>query len=187
MQLWLPAALFMVLAAVRLFDERNPAGSRAELAQLVMGVVYVPGLLIPQWLLRLEAVEWIYFLYLCVWSSDSAAYYLGKHFGRHKLYVTVSPKKTVEGAVGSIIGGGLAAVISGWWFFQSQGLLFLVFAGVLIGAVSIVGDLVESMLKRDADIKDSGGLLPGHGGVLDRLDSVLFAGPVLYMLVQAVS
>jgi len=182
MQVFLFAAAFIFLATARLFVRRNPEGSRAELSLLMMGLVYVPGLLIPQWLLRLEAVEWIYFLYLCVWASDTTAYYLGKNFGKHKLYPTVSPKKTVEGAVGSVIGGGLAATLCWCWFFPLVSLPYLLFLGLVTGAVTIVGDLVESMFKRDANIKDSSGLIPGHGGVLDRLDSVLFAGPVLYIM-----
>lgn len=182
MMSWLLPVIVMALTTFRLFATRNPERSIAEITPLVFGIIYIPCMLIPQWLLRLEGVEWIFFLYLCVWTSDTTAYYVGKNFGRHKLYPEISPKKTVEGALGSVVGSAVAAAGCGFWFLGTVKLPVLLCMGVVIGGISIVGDLVESMFKRDADIKDSGALIPGHGGFLDRFDSMLFAGPALYVL-----
>lgn len=174
--------MVILLTTFRLFSRQTPERSLAEVAPLALGILYIPCMLIPQWLLRLEGVEWIFLLYLCVWASDTFAYYIGKNFGKHKLYPSVSPKKTVEGACGSVAGGCVAAAVCGVSFLSQTPLTLLLLMGLLTGGITIVGDLVESMFKRDADIKDSGGLIPGHGGVLDRFDSVLFAGPLLYGL-----
>lgn len=122
----------------------------------------------------------VLFLFSVVWVADSGAYFAGKRFGRHKLAPAVSPGKTLEGAL-----GGLALVLCwavgfAWWLGLAGGaLLGFALAAVLAAAFSIVGDLFESLLKRQAGMKDSSQLLPGHGGVLDRIDSVLAAAPVL--------
>jgi phosphatidate cytidylyltransferase len=180
-------AVIIAITTFRLFSKRTAERSLADLGPLAFGIIYIPGLLIPQWLLRLEGIEWIFFLYLCVWTSDTTAYYVGKTFGKQKLYPEISPKKTVQGAFGSVAGGCIAAAICGLWFLSSAQMTVLLGMGLVIGGISIVGDLVESMFKRDADIKDSGGLIPGHGGVLDRFDSVLFAGPALYCMQQVLA
>lgn len=145
-------------------------------------VIYIPWLLGYQIYLRRQGYEWIIFLYGCVWASDSLAYYMGKGIGGRKLYEAISPNKTVAGAVGSIAGGALGAVILKTVFISSIALPLFTAAGlgIIIGAVTIIGDLVESMFKRDAGIKDSSNIFPGHGGILDKLDGVLFAGPVFY-------
>ena len=124
---------------------------------------------------------WILFLLTVIFMSDTGAFYIGRFFGKRKLYPSVSPNKTWAGA----FGGLLAGVISGLLFsylFRPGG--FPLQAGLLAGALSVcgqVGDLVESMLKRNAGVKDSGRILPGHGGLLDRVDGVLFAVPLLYL------
>jgi phosphatidate cytidylyltransferase len=148
----------------------------------VAGVLYIPALMLPQWHLRLTGYEWIVILYGMVWAADSCAYYVGKGIGRRRLYIEISPNKTVEGAAGSVIGATVAAVLLGAVMVPDAGMLFLIFTGAAIGIVSIAGDLVESMFKRDAGIKDSSSFIPGHGGLLDKIDSVLFAGPVLYVI-----
>jgi phosphatidate cytidylyltransferase len=116
--------------------------------------------------------------------SDSAQYYSGRAFGRRALAPSVSPKKTVEGAVGGVLFGTAAMFFGGRWLFPAADplLLGLVAAGVV--ALGIVGDLFESLLKRSAGVKDSSALIPGHGGVLDRIDSWLFAAPVFYVFVR---
>lgn len=181
--LLLPAVI-IALTSFRLFGKRTAERSLADITPLVFGIAYIPCMLIPQWLLRLEGVEWIFFLYLCVWASDTTAYYVGKNFGKQKLYPEISPKKTVQGAYGSVAGSFMAALLCGLSFLSFAKMPVLLLMGLVIGGISIVGDLVESMFKRDADIKDSGSLIPGHGGVLDRFDSVLFAGPALCMLLR---
>jgi len=122
----------------------------------------------------------VFLLFFVVWASDVAAYYAGHALGRHALAPAVSPKKTVEGAVGGLAGALLAAFAARIWFMRRLDPLDCVILGVALGAVGIVGDLVESMLKRGAGVKDSASLVPGHGGLLDRVDSLLYSGPVLY-------
>ncbi len=115
-----------------------------------------------------------------VWTSDTAAYYIGTTFGRRPLAPRVSPKKTVEGAVGGVMGALLAAFVASVWFYRRLSVLDCVVLGLALGTIGLLGDLVESMLKRGAGMKDSASLVPGHGGILDRVDSLLYAGPVLY-------
>ncbi len=174
--------VFIIIAAVRLFLIRDPASSLRDVAVLIVGIIYIPGLLIYKIYLREYGAEWIIFLYGCVWASDSMAYYIGKGIGKRKLYAEMSPNKTIAGAVGSVAGGALGAIILKTVFVHSLDLALVnaVVLGIIIGAVSIAGDLVESMFKRDAGVKDSSNMLPEHGGMLDKLDSVLFATPALY-------
>ncbi len=173
---------FILIALVRLFAKKGPLSSLKDIAPAVVGVFYIPNLLMAQWYLRLKGYEWILFLYGCVYASDSMAFYIGKGFGVRKLYTAVSPNKTIAGAVGSIAGGIAASLILGTLLLDRKGIFELVIMGGVIGAVTIAGDLVESMFKRDANIKDSGSFIPGHGGVLDKIDGALFAGPVLYWM-----
>lgn len=115
----------------------------------------------------------------CIWAADIGAYTMGKSFGRTKLS-EISPKKTVEGAIFGVIGSLIVAESGAWYFhlpaWQISGLML----GTLIGVTSLLGDLTESMMKRDAGVKDSGQLIPGHGGILDRTDSYVFTAPLVY-------
>lgn len=174
--------IFMSVASARLFLIKDPSSALKDLSPTVVGILYIPALLLPLWYLRLIGYEWIFLLCLCVWSADTFAYYIGSSIGKRKLYKEVSPNKTVEGAIGSIGGGIFAAVVFGSFLIKDFGIPDLAWIGAVLGAVTIVGDLVESMFKRDAGIKDSGSLIPGHGGILDRIDSILFAGPALYLI-----
>jgi len=117
---------------------------------------------------------------LCVTLSDAGAYYAGSAFGTHRLAPVISPKKSWEGVAGGVLGSVVGALIGHFWFFQRLPLVHALALGVVLCAAGIVGDLAESMLKRSAGVKDSSTLLPGHGGVLDRVDSLLVAAPVLY-------
>ncbi len=116
--------------------------------------------------------------------SDSAQYYTGRAFGRRLLAPAISPKKTVEGAIGGVLFGGAAMVLGGLRVFPVASVPMLVLMSAAVVALGIVGDLFESLLKRSAGVKDSSSLIPGHGGVLDRIDSWLFAGPVFYVFVR---
>ena len=118
--------------------------------------------------------------------SDSAQYYCGRTFGKRPLAPTISPKKTVEGAIGGLVFGTVATMIGGYYVFVSP-IWLLALLGAAISLLGIVGDLFESLLKRSAGVKDSSNLIPGHGGVLDRIDSWLFAAPVYYMYVRFVA
>jgi phosphatidate cytidylyltransferase len=115
----------------------------------------------------------------CIWAADIGAYFFGKFFGRTRLS-HISPKKTVEGAIFGLVGSIAVALVGAWYLhwpsWQLSGIIF----GTLVGIASLLGDLTESMMKRDAGVKDSGQLIPGHGGILDRTDSYIFTGPLVY-------
>jgi phosphatidate cytidylyltransferase len=124
---------------------------------------------------------WIFFLLVVTSANDTGAFYSGKLFGRHKLYEAVSPKKTWEGAIGGLMVAIFAAILFLKIFKLNPVDLPIVLLIIVMSVAGQVGDLAESMLKRNFSVKDSGELLPGHGGVLDRIDSLLFAVPVLYI------
>lgn len=118
-------------------------------------------------------------LFACVWVNDSAAYFLGSYFGKNKLCPKISPNKTIEGSVGGVLGGLIPAIIGGVIFLK-LGLAHSVIIGLISAVLGQLGDLAESIIKRTFKTKDSGRFMPGHGGVLDRFDSILFVVPVLY-------
>ncbi len=127
---------------------------------------------------------WLLILTGITAGSDSGAYYFGRALGTHKLSPLISPNKTIEGAVGGIITGIAVAALLSLLFLQTVPWLFVLAAALVLGVVGICGDLVESVIKRATGTKDSGTILGGHGGILDRADSILFAAPVLYYLLQ---
>ena len=149
----------------------------------ILGMIYIPLLISHLVLIRngIDGITWLYFLLFIVFLGDTGAYYIGSYFGRNKLSPIISPNKTIEGALGGIAANlGVGAVFK--YFFLPRlpwGLSLLFFLS--IGVAGQVGDLFESKLKRDSNIKDSGSLLPGHGGILDRIDALLFAAPVAYL------
>jgi len=157
--------------------------SWAELLISYIGTLYIGlgfGYLI---LLRLFALDWRFVLlaFVITWSTDTGAYFIGCHFGRHKLAPKISPKKTIEGAIGGLI----VTLIVGWiyslFFFDISIIRLLIFLA-MSSVIAQAGDLIESAIKRWAGVKDSGKILPGHGGVLDRFDSMLVVAPLVYFL-----
>jgi len=132
--------------------------------------------------------EWlIFFLLLVTWASDTGAYLVGTLYGRHRLAPTISPKKTVEGLVGGLIAAIIAGYAARWWFLPELSGLDCLILATLLTITGLWGDLTESAMKRSVGMKDSGGILPGHGGMLDRLDSLLFTAPVFYYYVTMAS
>jgi phosphatidate cytidylyltransferase len=128
----------------------------------------------------------LFLLMLTVMVSDTAQYYTGRAFGTRPLAPAISPKKTVEGAIGGFVfGTAVFAVVGAWWVPGMPGVL-RVGLGLAVVALGIAGDLFESMLKRSAGVKDSSSLIPGHGGILDRIDALLFAAPVYYVVLKYV-
>jgi phosphatidate cytidylyltransferase len=128
--------------------------------------------------------EAVMLLLVTIVASDSGQYYTGRALGRRPLAPSISPKKTVEGAVGGVVLGTTAMTLGAARLFPAVSLLTIMLAALTVVVLGIVGDLFESLLKRSAGVKDSSGLIPGHGGVLDRIDSWLFAGPVYYVFVR---
>ncbi len=126
------------------------------------------------------------FLLLCVWICDSAAYYVGSTLGRRKLAPEISPNKTIAGAVGGTLGAAGASVILKMLNLIPWSIPFALGAGLSIAVLAQVGDLAESMIKRDAGVKDSGSLIPGHGGIMDRVDALLFTIPVFYYILSII-
>jgi phosphatidate cytidylyltransferase len=173
----------MVPLGLYLFSSQTRRDRAAEeIGKAALGFLYVS---LPLGLLLLMIRHprghlWILFLFTVIFAGDTGAFYFGRWLGKHKLYPAVSPGKTWEGAAGGLC----ASVVSGLIFSSLFRLGGPVQAGLLAGSLSVwgqIGDLVESMIKRGAGVKDSGRILPGHGGLLDRVDSVLFAVPVLYL------
>jgi phosphatidate cytidylyltransferase len=162
--------------------------SLVDAAVVLFGVLYV-GLLLGHLLLTraLPSGEWlIFFLVLVTWAGDTGAYYVGMGFGRRKLAPLISPNKTVEGLMGGLALSVVAALVARIWFLPSFSVADCVSLGLLLAVAGVLGDLVESSLKRSAGVKDSGALIPGHGGMLDRLDSMLFTAPTFYYYVTLV-
>ena len=118
----------------------------------------------------------------CIWAADIGAYFFGKFFGRTRLSI-ISPKKTVEGAIFGVAGSIAVAIAGAWYLHWPSWQVSGIILGTLVGIASLLGDLTESMMKRDAGVKDSGQLIPGHGGMLDRTDSYVFTAPLVYYFV----
>ena len=152
----------------------------------ILGMLYCglfPGLGLR--ILRFESGStWFLGLLAIVFSGDTFAYLTGRAFGKNKLLEPVSPKKTIEGAIGGLVGSAVAGAVLGGFFLPDISIVSLILVALVTGAFAQVGDLFESLIKRVADVKDSGSIMPGHGGVLDRLDGVFFAAPVYYVLVR---
>jgi phosphatidate cytidylyltransferase len=159
--------------------EALPSSGIAVMATLYVGML--AGSLIR---LRndfpIEGPKLVGFLLIVVWIGDAGAYYFGKAFGKHKMSPRISPKKTIEGLVGGILTAIAAAVVIHFTFFPQFPVVHAAIAGVILSVTGVIGDLAESMWKRSADVKDSGTLIPGHGGFLDRFDSVFYTTPILY-------
>ncbi len=177
-------ALVAAMVVVGLFALREVVqiGKNAVVSALG-GVIYIGGAWVCAFYLRAINPHWLLFAFLLCWAGDTAALYIGKNFGRHKLAPKISPGKTWEGAIASVVGG----VLGGWIYAH-----FLIPAAPLVWVLTIasvgnvagqIGDLVESAYKRWGGVKDSGTSLPGHGGWLDRIDSSLVSIPMVYALV----
>jgi phosphatidate cytidylyltransferase len=135
---------------------------------------------------EVEGREALFLLVLTIAVSDTMQYFTGRAIGRHPLAPAISPKKTIEGAIGGFVFGGVFLAVVGRWWLPAAPVTTRALLGAALVAVGIAGDLFESMLKRSAGLKDSSQLIPGHGGILDRLDALLFAAPVYYIVLKFV-
>lgn len=197
-KIWLLLAGFLVLLLLaELFRKPEPNSSPLlNVAATIFGVVYVAGLLSFLVLIRelpratnseyAHAGSWMIMIFVTIWVCDTAAYFVGKGFGKHKLYERVSPKKTWEGAMGALFFAVLAALVCHATFVKGLRTIDAAVIGVLAGTVGQMSDLVESLFKRDAGVKDSSVLIPGHGGMLDRFDSEMLVAPLVYFYLLAV-
>ncbi len=180
--IWL---FFICFALLFLFRIRSIEAAAQEVAFALLAFFYIPFLLMHLVQLRLTpfGIEWLIVIMLIVMTNDSAAYYTGSAFGKHRLYPLVSPKKSIEGAVGGLVGSLGGTLLAKFTFFSQLTFTDAVLTALVIGTVGQAGDLFESLLKRSFGVKDSGTIIPGHGGVLDRMDSILFAAPITYYYV----
>jgi len=182
----------MLAAFLAAMWRRDPIRKRvAGLMVNLLGVLYLSLSLYSCFVVRFQfgapsGLEWTILLLAVTWAGDTMALFSGKAFGRTLFARQLSPKKTNEGALGGLLAGVGIAILLQRYFFSSLPLVHVAIAAVLIGAMGQLGDLAESMLKRAADVKDSSHLIPGHGGVLDRIDSLLFAFPVLCIYLQLI-
>ena len=176
---------FVVLGAMALPRWRGGADALGHAAASLFPLFYLGlpiGALIA--IRETRGREALFLLMLTVIVSDTAQYYTGRMFGRRLLAPAISPKKTIEGAAGGFVFGTLLLAAVGSWWLPAVPLPVRVALGAAVVALGIVGDLFESMLKRSAGVKDSSALIPGHGGVLDRIDALLFAAPLYYIVVK---
>jgi phosphatidate cytidylyltransferase len=176
------AASAFVIMIARLFSARPVNSAIEDVASTFLGVFYVAMLFAYQVAVRTgeDGKQWLVFLYFIIWASDIGAYSIGIPFGKHRLYEKVSPKKSIEGFLGALVASAAMALLCRAWFMPPIAAGEAIGIALMLAIVGTVGDLVESLFKRAAGVKDSGTIIPGHGGVLDRMDSMLFAAPVLY-------
>lgn len=199
--LYLLTATTLVLLGTGVWRRWPDGAPLADTATTLLGIVYTGGMLSFVPLLRalpdalgsaadpMRSATFVLLPLLVIWASDSAAYFVGSAFGRTKLAPHASPAKSVEGSLAGLAGGMIAAWLVLKWSGAAPGAPTLGLSvtlgfGLAVAAVGQIGDLVESVLKREAGVKDSGRILPGHGGALDRLDALLFAFPVAWMILQ---
>jgi phosphatidate cytidylyltransferase len=162
----------------------------ASVGATVLGVMYVAllggHLVAVRTGFRQElSADLLAFFFLVIMGSDTGAYYTGRTFGRHKLAPNISPGKTWEGAIGGMAASLLMAAVAHYWFFPQLPLKLALPLAALMNVLGVIGDLTESALKRGAGAKDAAQILPGHGGLLDRLDSLLFNAPLIYYFARA--
>lgn len=181
------SGLFLAFFSVTLYFLRRYThfdNTYEHFSRMVFGIVYVGFLASYLVMLRYlpQGGSWLIVLSAVTAGSDSGAYYVGSAFGKKKLCPNISPKKTVEGALGGLLCGIVAALVCAGVLMDNVSWFFVILAATLLTGVGILGDLTESVVKRGTGTKDSGRLLAGHGGILDRIDSLLLASPVLYYL-----
>ncbi len=180
----LGAIIFITFSGF-LFLKKSLEGALTGISVVVFGVLYISWTLGHLVSLRLLAngENLIFFVLIVTWGVDTGAYYTGKLIGRHKLSPNISPGKTIEGAVGGVVACVGAGFLARWLFLKGLTINSTILIGLVLGIISQLGDLSESLLKRSAGFKDSGSIIPGHGGMLDRVDSLIFTVPAFYYFI----
>jgi len=180
---WVLAAVIVASTAV-LLRPGEITGATARLGAAAFGVIYIGAFSAPLALLQRDVNDgpfWVFVAVGVAFANDTGAYFAGRGLGRHKLYPLISPSKTVEGGVGGLRGGLAGVFICKAAVFHGLTVRDCLLVGIPAGVVGPIGDLLESMLKRSAGVKDSGKMLPGHGGMLDRVDALLFVVVWVYV------
>ena len=182
---WIPpffAMLLLVLSVLFMVTSQDLSRAISNIGMSFFGIFYIGFLLSHVSLIRNlpDGKQWALFLIVAIWMGDISAFVSGSFLGRHKLYPKISPKKTWEGLLGAVLGAVLVALFFAWTSLLRLGTGQCILLGFSLGILGQVGDFIESMIKRSAQVKDSGALIPGHGGMLDRLDSFLFSAPFLH-------
>jgi|ERR1700722_400076 phosphatidate cytidylyltransferase len=178
-------ALIAAMVVVGLFALREVVQiGKNVFISLLAGVIYIGGAWLCAFKLRMVNPHWLLFAFLLCWAGDTAAFYVGKNFGRHKLAPVISPAKTWEGAIASVAGGVLVGAIYAYYLIPTATLGLVLIAATAGNIAGQIGDLVESAYKRSGGVKDSGSSLPGHGGWLDRIDSSLLSIPVVFAIAR---
>lgn len=186
-ELWVSPIMFIAFLAVAIRELLSKTARPFRRGGLTLLALFYGAFLPSHFLLlRGEAhgFELLLLVLLGTWATDTGAYFSGMRWGRHKLAPRISPSKSIEGAVGGLVAATIVIGCSDSFLQLQLQLLPVWILGLVIGLAAITGDLFESALKREAGIKDSGWILPGHGGILDRIDSLLFTVPVFYYLVR---
>ncbi len=183
-QVTLAAFFLVVFYHITVTQGKEYSQLMDSFSRVLLGVVYcavLPSFIV---LIRLnKSVEFIYLLLISIWAVDTFAYQAGRSFGKIKLLPKISPKKTWAGSAGGFLGAILVICVGKYIYFSEFSYLQAITLGILVSFTAQVGDLFESLLKRAGGIKDSGNLIPGHGGLLDRIDSLLFAAPIYYYFI----
>ena len=183
------AAAAILVPSRRLLSARGPAGALESISVTLGGLLFI-GITLG-YVVGLMGIgdemgrDLTVLLFLAVWLADAGAYAVGSWIGRHPLSPTISPRKTIEGAAGGLIGSLAASALAKSWFFQRLDWADALVLAILLWVAGMAGDLAESLLKRGSGVKDCGTLFPGHGGMLDRADSLLFGAPVLFFYYRA--
>ena len=176
--LWLGALPIVVLFCFQLFQTPSERNSFA-LQNSLLAIAYITIPLVLSIVLSSSNPLLVLAIFIMLWSNDTMAFLIGKWLGKNKLFERLSPKKTIEGFVGGLLGSLVSSVILSMYHHEIN-LVFWMVLSIVVSVAGTLGDLFESMLKRNAGVKDSGNVIPGHGGVLDRLDSFLFAAPFVF-------
>jgi phosphatidate cytidylyltransferase len=177
-------AALLTLPTVRLARPESPQGSLAGVAAECFAVLYLGATAACLGWLRLwpeepDGVKLLVFFLACIWVGDSGAYYVGKNLGRHKMSPRISPKKTFEGLAGGVATTYVAAAAAAFVLDLGMSVVHIAAMATILAVAAPLGDLIESLFKRDSGIKDSSHLLPGHGGFLDRTDSLFYSAPLV--------
>jgi phosphatidate cytidylyltransferase len=174
--------LLLSLSILFMATSQNLSSTISKMGIMFFGIFYIGFLLSHVSLIRnmVDGKKWVLFLIATVWAGDISAFLGGSLFGRHKLYPKISPNKTFEGLAGAIVGSIIVALPFSLLFIPQLEKKNCILLAIGLGVLGQLGDFTESMLKRSAQVKDSGSLIPGHGGMLDRLDSFLFSAPFLH-------